>query len=46
MWQLEVVVLAVLVRVGWNSLHVQATAVHGIILCTVAYLLLLGNLDV
>ena len=45
MRQLEMVVFAVLIGVGRNSLHMQATAVHGIILCIVD-LLLLRHLDV
>lgn len=45
MRQLEVVILAVLIRVGRNSLHVQATTIHGIILGIID-LLLLRDLDV
>lgn len=45
LWQLEVIVAALLVRIRWNRLHVQATAIHGCVLCA-RTLFILGHLNI
>ena len=45
LWQLEVIVTALLVRIRRNRLHVQATAIHGCVL-RARSLLILGHLDI